>query len=98
MCESEARWVSRLHTALEENLYTLLAQLIILLNTRKFYATHYEWLRRLKDDDQTLIYPDSFLPAAALYNLLPAINRRVFGKTFDRLNKNGHCSRVTEFQ
>jgi diguanylate cyclase (GGDEF)-like protein/PAS domain S-box-containing protein len=88
MRESEVRWVSRLHTALEEDLFTLHVQPIIPLNTRDFSAAHYELLLRLKGDDQTLIYPDTFLPAAARYNLLPAIDRWVFAKAIDWLNKN----------
>jgi diguanylate cyclase (GGDEF)-like protein/PAS domain S-box-containing protein len=85
---SQLEWVSRLHTALEEDLFTLHIQPIIPLNTRDFTDTHYELLLRLTDDDQSLIYPDTFLPAAARYNLLPAIDRWVFSNAISWLAKN----------
>jgi EAL domain-containing protein (putative c-di-GMP-specific phosphodiesterase class I) len=86
--ESEVRWVSRLHTALEADLFTLHVQPIIPLNTHDFFTAHYELLLRLKDDDQSLIYPDTFLPAAARYNLLPVIDRWVFTQAISWLSKN----------
>ena len=85
---NEVRWVSRLHTALEDDLFTLHFQPITPLNIDNNCAAHYELLLRLKADDQSLIYPDTFLPAAAHYNLLPAIDRWVFAKAICWLSKN----------
>jgi len=85
---SEVRWVSRLHTALENDLFTLHFQPIIPLNNSDFSTTHYELLLRLKGPDKSLIYPDKFLPAAAHYNLLPAIDRWVFTKAICWINEN----------
>ena len=85
---NEVRWVSRLHSALEEDLFTLHFQPIIPLNSANCSVAHYELLLRLKADDQRLIYPDTFLPAAAHYNLLPAIDRWVFAKAICWLSKN----------
>lgn len=85
---SGVRWISRMHTALEENLFTLHIQPIVPLNWHNFSTAHYELLLRLKDGDQALIYPDAFLPAAARYNLLPKIDRWVFSQAIDWLSKN----------
>jgi Amt family ammonium transporter len=72
----------------EEDLFILHVQPIIPLNTREFSVAHYELLLRLTDDDQTPIYQDAFLPAAARYGLLPAIDHWVFAKAIGWLSKN----------
>jgi diguanylate cyclase (GGDEF)-like protein/PAS domain S-box-containing protein len=80
------RWVGKLHSALEDDLFELYAQPIASLANELITSHHYELLLRMREEDGTLISPDSFLPAAASYNLLQNIDRWVFIRAIDWLN------------
>ncbi|MFW5431353.1 MAG: EAL domain-containing protein [Methylophilaceae bacterium] len=82
----EMQWVTRIHHALENDLFCLYAQRIVSLNdnTEKYY----EFLIRLKDENGNLIVPGEFLPAAERYNLIEKIDRWVINAAFDLLKSN----------
>ncbi|MER8463487.1 EAL domain-containing protein [Mesorhizobium sp. M1396] len=79
----EMAWVQRLHAALEENRFRLHAQEIWPLNDDDAEAgAHIEILLRLTDEDGGFVTPQSFIPAAERYGLMPSIDRWVVRNTF----------------
>ena len=72
---SQLQWVSRIHTALEQNQFVLYMQPMAGLQANS--AQHCELLIRMQGDDGTLYPPSSFLPAAERYRLMPQIDRWV---------------------
>ncbi|WP_095199495.1 EAL domain-containing protein [Mesorhizobium carmichaelinearum] len=79
----EMAWVQRLHAALEQNRFRLHAQEIWPLNDAAAEAgAHIEILLRLTDEDGTFVTPQSFIPAAERYGLMPSIDRWVVRNTF----------------
>lgn len=83
----EMRWVARINQALQENRLELLRQAILPLDPRQTAERHYELLLRLRDEDGNVVLPDSFIPAAERYNLMPAIDRWVVQRAFAHLAK-----------
>jgi diguanylate cyclase (GGDEF)-like protein/PAS domain S-box-containing protein len=80
---SEAGWVQRLTRALEENLFCLYGQEIAPLKPESAKLEHYEVLLRMFDEGGNLVLPNTFLPAAERYNLMPAIDRWVVSKLLE---------------
>ncbi|TIN21933.1 MAG: EAL domain-containing protein [Mesorhizobium sp.] len=79
----EMAWVQRLHAALEENRFRLHAQEIWPLNDDAAEAgAHIEILLRLTGEDGSFVTPQSFIPAAERYGLMPSIDRWVVRNTF----------------
>ncbi len=76
----EMQWVTRIHKALEENRFSLFAQTIVPLDSRQ--NKHYELLLRMKDEDDQLIPPGAFLPAAERYNLIDRLDKWVIKRAF----------------
>jgi EAL domain-containing protein (putative c-di-GMP-specific phosphodiesterase class I) len=59
---------------------------------------HFEILIRMLDDDDSLISPGDFIPAAEKYNLMPAVDRWVLTRAFERLSafaQGGRTPRVS---
>ena len=82
----EMAWVQRLHVALEENRFRLHAQEISPLRDDVSEAgAHVEILLRLTDEDGNYVTPQSFIPAAERYGLMPSIDRWVVRNTFSTL-------------
>lgn len=80
--KGEIQWVQHLKAALEQDALVLYAQPII--GIRANSTQHYEVLVRLKDDNK-LIQPMSFIPAAERYGLMPDIDKWVISKTLSLL-------------
>ncbi|TPL92275.1 EAL domain-containing protein [Mesorhizobium sp. B2-3-12] len=79
----EMAWVQRLHAALEEDRFRLHAQEIWPLNDDVAETgAHIEILLRLTDEDGGFVTPQSFIPAAERYGLMPSIDRWVVRNTF----------------
>lgn len=82
----EMAWVQRLHAALEENRFRLHAQEIASLSDDVAEdGAHIEILLRLTDEGGNYVTPQSFIPAAERYGLMPAIDRWVVRNTFGTL-------------
>jgi diguanylate cyclase (GGDEF)-like protein len=82
----EMQWVSRLNKALEENRFCLYAQAIVPLGNSS--DRHYELLIRMIGENQEIIPPGAFLPAAERYNLITKIDLWVIGRAFILLAEN----------
>jgi len=83
----EIDWCARLSSALERNGFRLFCQEIVDLQGREDVLRG-EVLLRMKGDDGGLIPPGSFLPAAARYDLMAALDRWVVRNVFARAPKN----------
>ncbi len=82
----EMRWVSRITQGLEENNFTLYRQDILSIGKHTTDGDHYEVLIRMKDGEGALAMPNSFLPAAERYNLMPKLDRWVIRTIFEWLS------------
>ncbi|NBB92596.1 MAG: EAL domain-containing protein [Gammaproteobacteria bacterium] len=80
----EMQWVPRLNRALEQDLFTLVAQPIVPLSGSARYPDWYEILVRLNDEG-AVVSPGAFLPAAERYGLTPRLDRLIVGKVLDWL-------------
>lgn len=76
----QMQWVARLQAALDEERLLLYVQPIIPLSREDPTATHHEILIRLIEDDK-LVEPGAFLPAAERYGLMPRIDQWVVVNT-----------------
>jgi diguanylate cyclase (GGDEF)-like protein len=79
LSESEAEkivadvgWVSKLRDAIDNNDFSLRFQPIVHITTGRI--THHEVLLRLQTDDEKMIAPDAFLPAAVRFGLMAEID------------------------
>jgi diguanylate cyclase (GGDEF)-like protein/PAS domain S-box-containing protein len=85
----DIRWVSRIISALENDSFVLYMQPIVSTDRHESTLKHYEVLIRLKEDDnQNVIPPGAFLPAAESYNLATRIDEWVVMETFRFLNEH----------
>ena len=82
----EMRWVSRITQGLEDNNFTLYRQDIMPIGKNSASGEHYEVLIRMKDEEGALAMPNSFLPAAERYNLMPKLDRWVINTIFEWLS------------
>ncbi len=83
----EMQWVSKIHSALDNEQLILHSQAIIPLNQQSNLPPHREVLVRLFEADGKLIPPAAFIPAAERYNLMPAVDRWVITASFQYLAK-----------
>ena len=75
--KTQMQWVSRLTHALDANRFRLYHQAIAPLAQQGRGRPHYEVLLRLLDENDRVVEPMAFVPAAERYNLMPAIDRWV---------------------
>ncbi|MEW6331968.1 MAG: EAL domain-containing protein [Pseudomonadota bacterium] len=82
----EMQWVHRLRQGLENNSFDLYCQAIVPLHkTAKQTGPFHEILVRVQDED--LVLPAAFIPAAERYHLMPSIDRWVIRTVFPMLEK-----------
>jgi EAL domain-containing protein (putative c-di-GMP-specific phosphodiesterase class I) len=81
------QWVQRIQSVLEQNRFRLFFQPIAKLNAEPVTEnlTHGEVLIRMLDENNKIVGPGSFIPAAERYQLMPAIDRWVVSNTFKML-------------
>jgi len=75
--QGEMGWIGRIRKALEEDRFILYSQPILPLSPSLHAKTHCEILLRLKDENDQIVPPIVFIPAAERYGLMPAIDRWV---------------------
>ena len=84
--KQDLNWRKRLHHALEKNLFCLYAQSIKPLDTEDS-RQHFEILLRLREQDDTIISPNNFLPIANRYSMMPQIDSWVIENLFTQLTE-----------
>ncbi|MFQ3235482.1 MAG: diguanylate cyclase (GGDEF)-like protein/PAS domain S-box-containing protein [Paraglaciecola sp.] len=85
--ESELAWLSQIQYALQSNSFELFFQKYLPM-TKVEDGYHYEILLRMRGDNNEIILPGAFLPAAERYNLSPRIDRWVIETYFQWLVQN----------
>ncbi len=81
--KDEMRWIGRIQSALREDRFVLFSQLIQGLGTNK-EVQHFEILLRLYNEQNQLVSPADFMPAAERYKLMPDIDRWVVQHAIDQ--------------
>ncbi len=94
--EHELNWISKITQAIKDKKFILHVQKI---KDLEFDNNHYEILLRLKEDNGAIVYPNSFIPHAERYFLMPKIDRYVIEEFFswyttnkDSIDDNIHFS------
>lgn len=86
----EMQWVPRLAQALTDDRFILYCQPIVPTYDNDKIGAHYEVLLRMMDENNQLVPPGAFIPAAERYNLMPTIDRWVIRETFSIYQKYAH--------
>ncbi|MCW8988312.1 MAG: EAL domain-containing protein [Gammaproteobacteria bacterium] len=84
--QAETSWIQRIKNAISENHFELYFQEIRNINPDYPTPKTIELLIRLNEDGN-IVYPDSFIPTAERYNLMPMIDEWVISNTFDFINR-----------
>ena len=88
----QMQWMQRIQRAVEEDELVLFAQPIASIEGRLEQRQHIEVLLRMVEDkggdNERIIPPDAFLPAAERYHLMPMIDRWVLDKALHKLALN----------
>ncbi len=85
----QMHWAGRITKALDENRMVLYEQPVIGIKNSDLQIKHCEVLIRMRDEQDAIIQPDSFIPAAERYNLMVTIDRWVIKQVFIQM---GPCS------
>ncbi len=85
--QEEVYWATRITDAIENNRLRLYAQAIVSLTNKKPLKNHIEVLVRLLDEDNQIVTPNTFIPAAERYNLMHLIDKEVIRETFSFISQ-----------
>lgn len=80
---ADVGWVSKLRDAIDNSKFALRFQPIVQIATGRI--THHEVLLRLKGENDKLISPDAFLPAAVRFGLMAEIDTWLVGRAIEVL-------------
>jgi len=83
----EMLWVQQIRQALEDNRFQLYRQSIASLADDSMH--HSELLIRLVDEEEQLVQPGSFIPAAERFGLMPELDRWVVRNALTYISNNG---------
>ena len=86
--QEENYWATKIEEAIRDNRLRLYAQTIVPLKNAERYNKHYEILVRLLDEDNNLVQPNAFIPAAERYNLMNSVDRKIIFETFKFIHKH----------
>lgn len=93
--QSQMQWAARINQALDGNEFELFVQPIVPVGAAMEVPLHYEVLIRLRDQEN-MVFPGAFLPAAERYNLMPALDRWVIRNLFRWMAE--HPDKVEQWQ
>lgn len=79
----EMKWVARINRARDEQRFELFCQPIVPIDGRH-HTVQYELLLRMRDSAGDLVQPNTFIPAAERYNLMPGLDRWVVHQALSR--------------
>lgn len=82
---AEMQWVSRITRAIDEDRLELYFQPIVPIGENPDRRGHYELLVRMRDENDRMVPPNAFIPAAERYNIMPMVDRWVLTQVLDRL-------------
>lgn len=85
--QEETFWATRITEAIENDRLKLYAQPIVALKNRDPMKQHLEILVRLLDENNQIIPPSAFIPAAERYNLMHLVDRKIILETFSFIHK-----------
>lgn len=92
----EMGWISRIKKALDENRFVLYSQRIMALGKDDQSGDHYEILIRMRDENNEIVPPMAFIPAAERYGMMPLLDRWVIQTAFSQYaNRHGSDANVT---
>lgn len=80
---NEIDWIQRIKKALDEDGFVLVYQPLLRISTG--WTDHHEVLLRLKSEDDELVSPDAFLPAANRFGLMVDIDHWVLEHAIESL-------------
>jgi diguanylate cyclase (GGDEF)-like protein len=86
--QSEMQWVSRIKDALEEGRFVLHQQPMRSLSRLNGTQQCAEFLVRMLDEQDDLIFPGAFIPAAERYGIMPLLDRWVVRSAIAHLAEN----------
>jgi len=86
----QMHWTARIAHAMEYNRFRLFRQPIIRISGKS--CQHDEILIRMLDENDEIIPPGAFLPAAERYGLMPEIDRWVIKEVFRYMGGNNFAS------
>jgi len=89
--KQQVAWLPRITQALQQNQFTLYMQEIADVRSPKT-DKHYEILIRLVNADGSITLPQSFIPPAERYDLMPQVDRWVIEYAFSNIDKNTNYS------
>ena len=84
--KNETSWIQKIKNAITDDSFELYFQEIININPKYPTPKTIELLIRLNDQGE-IIYPDSFIPTAERYNLMPIIDEWVINNAFDFIKR-----------
>ncbi len=79
----QMHWASRITKALEEHRMVLFEQPVVAIKEHEKELRHCEILIRMRDEDNIIVRPDAFIPAAERYNLMSTVDRWVIRQIFE---------------
>ena len=94
----EMGWISRIQKALDEDRFVLYSQRILALGNDTDSGDHYELLIRMLDENNAVVPPMAFIPAAERYGMMPLLDRWVIQTAFSHYatrhapGSHGTCS------
>jgi diguanylate cyclase (GGDEF)-like protein/PAS domain S-box-containing protein len=83
MRHGEMGWIARIHQALQDDRFLLCRQASVALMPAE--TPHFEILVRMLEPDGQLVMPNSFIPSAERYGLMPEIDRWVIHAALTKL-------------
>lgn len=87
--KGERWWTNEIVSAIEEKRFCLYHQTIApIAEHNQHEGKQYEVLLRLRDHEGKLVFPDSFIPAAERYHLMPTIDLWVIKHVFKHINSD----------
>lgn len=90
----EMEWVARITKALDERNFILFQQKVMLSDSPQEKLEYSEVLIRMKGENNEIIPPGAFLPAAERYNVAPDIDRYVIKEVFKYINSSSEKNNI----
>jgi Amt family ammonium transporter len=84
--KGQMKWVSRIQQALDEDGFRLFYQGIVPLDQAQDSRSHFEILLRIAGEDDEVLPPGAFIPAAERYGLMPEVDYWVVEHTLQWLS------------